>query len=284
MTTSVRIKVPQEAYDALRIEQEKRKKIAGKKTAIADIMLEYCCNWMQNQDGVEQLDSVQEGSDNNHYNRTALKLMPTTTDLMLIRNDLESKQKDIKNREDYFIQLQSDFNDKILEFSDKKEGLLKLKSEALDTMEKARAMNLDNAHNKWALEIIQKEIDAKSEVIQKQETELKFLRSNVLNTLELIAKNTESNFLTKYILPVLPSVLTVFGFIYTNKKIANMKELRPIQAELNNIYKKLKPEDQKMLDAHIKDTIEKNVKNEADLKKEPPKKKLKPLIPKEYVS
>lgn len=260
MITSVRIEVPQDIYDALRLEQEIRRRASGKKTAMAVLILEYCSLWMNHKENASEDSTMGSPASPNINQQSLATTLPSLNDLLIFEKKLKEREENVQKAERYNNQRQNELNDGFLELAEKQSEVLEQKEQAIEKKEQAKQISLDCAHDKWAIERLTADLAAKDNTIQHQKTEIENLKNTVLKSLHKIEQSTKSNVFMDYILPILPSIIPIILFFITNKKIADIAELNPIQTELKHIFNKLSPEDEKKFSGILRTTIDQNVK------------------------
>jgi DNA repair exonuclease SbcCD ATPase subunit len=260
MITSVRIEVPQDIYDALHLEQEIRRQASGKKTAMAVIILEYCSSWMNHKGNAPADSTIGSAVSPNNNQQSPATTQASLNDLLQLEKKLKEREENIQKAERYNNQRQNELNEAFLELNDKQSEVLDQKEQAIEKKEQAKQISLDCTHDKWVIEKLTADNAAKDSTIQHQKTEIENLKNNVIKSLQKIENNTKSNIFMDYIVPLLPSIIPIVLFFITNKKIAEIAELNPIQTELKHIYNKISAEDENKLNGILRTTIDQNVK------------------------
>jgi len=225
--------------DVLLLEQGKRKEINSRKTAIAEIMLEYCSQWIKHKDSIQEAAIVPtiSGQDNNSMVLQKLTLAPTSTDLLIYEKKLEEKEEVLRTKEVFINRNRTELENDRMRFFAEKEDLIRIKEENMIYMYNAREEVQKSIENKTLYRISQNEITQKNDIIYKKDKEIESLKKDILKSLKTIEDNTKKNIFTDYILPSLPLLANIIGSLILNKKITKMEELKPIVAEIGENIK-----------------------------------------------
>jgi hypothetical protein len=107
----------------------------------------------------------------------------------------------------------------------------------------------------WQFEQQTKELADKTDNNKKLKQENVQLKDNIIKILQKIDQQTEKSIIFDYIVPFMPSIISIIGFFMTNRKIDNIQELLPVQEEIGNIMKKLSDPDKKKLSEKLKESL-----------------------------
>ena len=248
MKTSIRIEVDDAIYHVLITEQEKRRRISGRKTALSNLILEFCAKGLtvfqcneQNSAHLEQKNVQDSGKMNipeaqNTPENSAISIQKQY-DLFQLEQRLAAKERNIAEREQQLISKVKDVTERLNGISQERDELISQKE-----------LLLEKANNKmrlqWLVEQQSTELKTKSDTIQKLQQENIQYKEKVFQVLSRIDQKTEKNIFLDYIVPFLPSLGVIISYFLLNKKIGSIQELNPVQQEIKKLFEKL-PEDAK---------------------------------------
>lgn len=161
----------------------------------------------------------------------------------------------MQNKERRLVNRVEEIKEKENELTEKSQKTLQDWNNLLDSKEQSHQIILDKVQQKWQFEQQINELNEKNEAIKKMKQENVQLKEDVIKILRKIDQQTEKNVIFDYIVPFLPSVISIIGFFITNRKIDNIQELNPIQVEIGNIMKKLNDTDRKNLSAKLEESL-----------------------------
>ena len=186
METSVRIEVPEDLYSMILKEQESRKKRDGRKTAIAEIILEYFRLGMEktgsNYGEVSEFAEIVSESGGDDHNRILLN------DLLKFEKQLKKREESLHKTEHELVQARIEINIGYSDLHEKQMQTLEFKERALDTVEKT--LGTQSKFNQLQAEVnnLKSVIVDKEQQIDMLKKETKDYREKILKSLNLIGK------------------------------------------------------------------------------------------------
>jgi len=250
-TTGIRLEVPQDLYERLQTEQEKRRVKTGKKSALATIILEFCSEKLEENENVHSdVQTVQKSVQNSEYPNSAINKTDSDIEKRLRKweEQLSLKNKSLQEQERRLKEQEKEiFNEKM--------EILDLKSKVLDEREKLQQKTLEGTESIIELKLLQNESKHKDEKIQRLETELSIAKSKTQRA-NKDRKESESKPKTiwEQIKPFLPTIagglalIAAYFIAQKNKK----PELPPVLKEFVGLFDHLSEEDQKKLGEKLK--------------------------------
>jgi DNA repair exonuclease SbcCD ATPase subunit len=265
-TTGIRLEVEPWLYQVLIEEQEQRRLKTGRKQSLSTIIIEFCTKGLtvfglsvQN-----KADSVQKNSDsvfniqgfvqNNHDNNPPM-YQTNLYEIAKLKETLLRQEQELQEKEHRLANKESEIKEKENELVEKSKKTIHEWNEILDNKEKAEQKSLDNIQLKWKFEQQTKELADKTESNKKLKQDNYQLKEDIIRILQKIDQQTEKSIIIDYIVPFLPSIISIIGFFITNRKIDNIKELLPVQEEIGNIMKKLSDTDKKKLSEKLEESL-----------------------------
>ena len=261
MSIGVRIQVPSDLYNLLCDEQEKRKAATGKTIPLADIVYEFFKVGLQSDlAGLkpETLGNAQNSAQAEAILQVQKKALEQThrdkqleeKELRLdsLEFNLKNKENDLRRRERELYKGHDEINDKYKQFYEK---MNKLSNEREKSLEKV----VDNGFNKKELQ------NLKEESIKKDE-EIKHLKEQVINSLEIIEDKLDdkpdSNIWRDWVIPSLgPVLIGIISFI-ASKKFKSMDDLDPIINKVKDLFNESDPAKVKNIFDSLKDVFNNN--------------------------
>jgi hypothetical protein len=248
-TTGIRLEVPQDLYERLQTEQEKRRVKTSKKSALAAIILEFCLAKLEENENVHfDVHTVQNSVHNSENPNSSKDKSDSNTEKRLNNweEQLSIKNKSLQEKERKLKEQEKEI------FKEKME-VLDLKSKVLDEREKLQQKTLEGTESIIEMKILQNESKHKDEKIQRLETELSIAKSKSQRTHEY-RKESEPKTIWEQIKPFLPyiagglALLAAYFIAQKNKK----PELPPVLKEFAGLFDHLSEEDQKKLGEKLK--------------------------------
>jgi hypothetical protein len=247
-------------------EQEQRKQKTGKKQSLSTIILEFCTkglsvssHFAQNRTGSVQKkdDSVQnfQGFEQNNTENNPLISKSDLDEIARLKENLLRQQQELQSKEHRLESRETEIKEKESELTEKTQKVLQEWNEFLVSKEQSQQKSFDKIGQRWQFEKQIQELDDKKETIKRLKQENIQLKEDFIKTLRKIDQQTEKNVIFDYIVPFLPSVISIIGFFITNRKIDNIQELDPVQAEIGNIMKKLSNTDKKKLSMKLEESL-----------------------------
>ena len=165
------------------------------------------------------------------------------------------QQQNLHDKERRLATREREIKEKEQELTEKTLKTLEEWNKLLDCKEQSQQKNFDKAPQKWQIEQQSQELIDKNEAIKKMKQENIQMKEDIIKTLRKIDQQTEKNVIFDYIVPFLPSVISIIGFFMTNRNINNIQELSPVQEEIGNIMKKLNDTDRKILSTKLDESL-----------------------------
>jgi hypothetical protein len=272
-TTGIRLEVEPWLYNVLIEEQEGRRQKTGRKHALSTLILEFCTkglsfsrcflpvsgNFVQKKSDFEQKkdDPVQnfEGSVQQNSVQNALLSPLNLDEIAKLKETLLRKEQDLLEKERGMALREQEIADKETELEEKALRTLEHWNDLLDSKEQSMQKSNEKILQKLEMDHQSKELTEKTELIKNLKKENERLKEHTLKILQKIDRQTEKNILLDYIVPFLPSIISIIGFFITNKKIENIQELNPIQTEIGNMMKKLSDTDKEKLSTKLEESL-----------------------------
>lgn len=265
-TTGIRLDVEPWLYDTLVEEQEQRRLKTGRKQSLSTIIIEFCMKGLTvselfvqktTQSELENTSSVQniQGSVQNNTIKTTEIIQINVDEIAKIKETTLRREQELQLKEQRLAFREREITEKENELSEKNQKSIKEWNELLDNKEKSQHKSLDKIHMRLQLEQQNKELNDKTEAFKKLKQENTQMREDIIKILRKIDQQTEKSVIFDYIVPFLPSVISIIGFFMTNRKIDNLQELNPIQTEIGIIMKKLSDADRKNLSSKLEESL-----------------------------
>lgn len=272
-TTGIRLEVEPWLYNVLIEEQEERRQKTGRKHALSALILEFCTkglsfsrcslpvsgNFVQKKSDFEQKkdDPVQnfEGSVQQNSVQNALLSPINLDEIANLKETLLRKEYDLLEKERGMALREKEIADKETELEEKALKTLEHWNDLLDRKELSMQKSNEKILQQLEMDHQRKELTEKAELIKNLKKENDGLKEHTLKILQKIDQQTEKNILLNYIVPFLPSIISIIGFFITNKKIENIQELNPIQTEIGNMMKKLSDTDKEKLSTKLEEGL-----------------------------
>ncbi|MBI5538615.1 MAG: hypothetical protein HY951_01040 [Bacteroidia bacterium] len=248
-TTGIRLEVPQDLYERLQAEQEKRRIKTGKKPALAAIIMDLCTIKLEENENVHSdVQSVQKSVQNSEHTDSAKDnaLINTEKRLRKWEEQLSFKNKSLLEKEREIKEQEKEiFNEKM--------EILDLKSKVLDEREKLQQKTLEGTESIIELKLLQNESKHKDEKIQQLKEELSIAKSKSKKIQE-DRKESEPKPFWEQIKPFLPVISGGIGLIagYFIAKKNNKPELPSVLKEFAGLFDHMSEEDQKKLGEKLK--------------------------------
>lgn len=265
-TIGIRLEVEPWLYQVLMEEQGQRKQKSGRKQSLSAIILEFCTKGLsvsgqpvQNKpSSVQKIGSFVQnlaGSVQNTPEDSPEMSKPTFDEIAKLKENLLRQGHELQRKECHLAIREQEIKEKEVELAERVQEALQQWNEFLDRKEQLQQKNLHNIQQRMQLEQQIQELNDKKETIIKLKQENIQLKDDVIKTLRKIDQQTEKNVIFDYIIPFLPSVISIIGFFVTNRKIDNLNELDPVQTEIGNIMKRLNDTEKKMLSAKLEESL-----------------------------
>jgi DNA repair exonuclease SbcCD ATPase subunit len=266
-TTGIRLEIEPWLYRILIEEQEQRRQKTNRKQPLSAILLEFCTKGLtvseysvQNQAHSVQKNSgyVQnfQGFEHNNDSESTPEMYKVNVDeITKLKETLLRQRQELQDKDRHLASREQEIKEKENEITEKKHKALQEWNEILDIKEQSQQKSIDRIQQQGHIEQQIKELEVKKEAIKMLKQENMQLKEDVVKILHKIDQQTEKNIIFDYIVPFLPSVISIIGFFLTNRKIDNIQELNPIQSEISNIMKKLSDADRKMLSTKLEESL-----------------------------
>lgn len=254
MTTNIRIEADDVLYNALVQEQERRRLKSTRKISLSTLIIEFCTKClseiMHNEQNSGQ-NEQRKDTGNNEMNISGQENEHYLRDKMFKKqHDFKEKEQNLNIREQNILNREREINTRLYE-------LMKEQEELLDRKEQLQEEDPDTEHLQWLVKQMDSELKQKSETINEYKKETALQKDQIIKILLRLEQKSEKNILMDYIVPFLPSVISIIGFFLTNRKINSIQELSPIQTEINNIMKKLSGAEKERFNALLTENIKK---------------------------
>jgi len=265
-TTGIRLEIEPWLYRILIEEQEQRRQKTNRKQPLSAILLEFCtkgltvseCSVQNQPHSVQKISgSVQnfQGFEQNNSESIPEMYKINVDEITKLKETLLRQSQELQDKARHLASKEHEIKEKENEITEKKHKALQEWNEILDSKEQSQQKSMDRIQQQWHIEQQNKELEDKKEVTKKLKQENIQLKEDVIKILHKIDQQTEKNIIFDYIVPFLPSVISIIGFFLTNRKIDNIQELNPIQAEIGNIMKKLSDADRKKLSTKLEESL-----------------------------
>jgi DNA-binding protein len=196
-----------------------------------------------------------QGFVQNNFEKTTKIPQINIDEIAKIKETLLRQEQELYFREQRLTYREREIAEKENELSEKNQKYIKEWNKLLDSKELSEQKCLDKVQMRLQLEQQNRDLVDKSEAVKKLKLENIQLREVIIKTLRKIDQQTEKSVIFEYIVPFLPSVISIIGFFMTNRKIDNLQELNPVQAEIGNIMKKLSDADRKSLSTKLEESL-----------------------------
>jgi hypothetical protein len=261
-TTGIRLEVEPWLYNILIEEQERQRQKSGRKQSLSSIILAFCTKglsvsglFVQNKAHSVQKtdDSVQdfEGFVQNHPEMYETNL----DEIAKLKEAILRQGQELQRKERHLATREQEIKEKEVELVERTQEALRQWNELLDNKEKSQQVNLDAIRQSLLNEQQKTALSDKTEANRKLKLENIQLKEDIIKTIRKIDRQTEKNILFDYLIPFLPSVISIIGFFVTNKKIESIQELSPVQTEIGKIMKKLSDADKKNLSTKLEESL-----------------------------
>jgi hypothetical protein len=266
MATGIRLEVEPWLYNILIKQQEQQRQKTGKKPSLSALILEFCTKGLSVSDHVVQNNSrsVQENNDSVQNLQGFVQDDPKKTSEMYevnleeiskLKESLLREQQELKDKEHSLANKERDIEERENELTEKAIKAMQEWNELLDSKEQFHQRNIEKAEQKWLIEKQKTDLTDKIETIKILKQENLQLKKDIIETLQKIDKQTEKSLLLDYIVPFLPSVISIIGFFMTNRNIDHIQELSPILAEIGNLMKELSETDKQNLAKKLEESL-----------------------------
>jgi len=248
-TTGIRIEVPQDLYEKLQEEQEKRRASTGKKPALSAIILKFCSEKLSTSEYVQNDVHIVRGNVHipEHLTSDLEKASPVTEKQLLQWDERLSRwEKSLLEREKRIKEQEREiYQEKMI--------ILDSKSKILDEREKNHQQALEGTEKMIELKILQKELIHKDDKIQQLTRELGSLKETV-HTAKRDHKQAEPKTFLEKIKEYMPWIITVLVIIaaYLLAKKGSKPALPEELKGLAPFFDGLSEEDQKALGEKLK--------------------------------
>ncbi len=244
ITTGIRLEVPQDIYERLLTEQEKRRIKTGKKPALAAIIIDLCSIKLEEIENVHyDVHSVQKNVQNPEHTDSVKE-----NELFNIEKRLKKREEQLAIREKSLLEQERKLSEREKEIFNDKMEILDMKSKVLDEREKLLQKTLEGTESIIEMKLLQNESKHKDEKIQQLREELSNAKSK-LQKIKEERKESEPKTFWEQIKPFLPFISGGLGLIagYFIVKKNNKPELPPVLKEIAGLFDHLSEEDQKKL-------------------------------------
>jgi hypothetical protein len=266
VTTGIRLEVEPWLHEILTKEQEQRRQKTGRKQSLSTIIIEFCTKGLtvsnhivqNNSCSVQTSDaSVQnfQGFVQNKPDVESRIYQTGLDDITKLKESLLREQQDLKEKERRLAIKEHEIKERENELTERTRQANQEWNEILDIKGQSQLKNIDKIQLNWLNEQQQKELCDKTETIKKLKQENVQLKEDIIKTLRKIDQQTGKSVILDYIVPFLPSVISIIGFFMTNRKIDHIQDLSPIQAEIGNLMKKLNETDRQKLSTKLEESL-----------------------------
>jgi len=240
-TKGIRLEADMEMYSFLRNVQNEVSEKTGKKVALSRIILDYLQKYKDNNGNEHQLSGNVQNDE--HFNEQMDILLEKEEQLYNWENKLK-KQKQELNRE------YEELNGQWEEINNEKDEFNQYLKDIIPNALKSTRQESEIEHHEQKLK-------DKTDTIIELRQQLRKAENETNRMLQKIEDNTKQNIIFDKILPVLSPVISLIGFILTNKNLGNKNvDLSSFVQDIEKVYKKLKKEDQEKLTKFVMKTIE----------------------------
>jgi len=280
-TTAIRLQVPRNVYEQLIVVQKKRRHDAGRKTSLADIIIEFCEN------GLENLQSDQNNDQNNVRNNDHLAQNNEHSDRNNVRNSLMKinitppdtcLDKRFRQWEEYLMrwegtlrEKESFIKEKENELFDEKEEVFNMRNELLEQKDHLRQEALSGPEKIVETKIQAYELEDKKKRITELEHKLGEVQGKFQKALERAETKKESptfwDDVKKY-LPIIIGGAGILGAYLLNRKQEKPK-LDPHLTKIAEVFDQLNQNDKQKLGTILLNAAEMNTSQVVENKDNP---------------
>jgi hypothetical protein len=290
-TTAIRLQVPRNVYEKLVTEQKNRRHDAGRKTSLADIIIEFCEN------GLEYLQSDQNNDQNNVRNNDHLAQNNDHSDLKNVRNSSIKTNialpdtcldKRFKQWEEYLMrwegslrEKESFIKEKENELFDEKEEVFNMRNELLEQKDNLRQEALSGPEKIVEIKIQAYELENKKKRINELEHQLGEVHGKFQKALQLAETRKETPTFWDEVKKYLPIIIGGAGILgtYLLSRKSEKPKLDPHLTKIAEVFDQLNQNDKQKLGTILLNAAEMNTSQAVENKEN--SKPLMLSIPKE---
>jgi hypothetical protein len=250
-TTGIRIEVSSEFYSKLIDEQEKQRKLSGKKPALANVILELSKSGLKHKYEDKSILASEL-----HYQTTSTTQTVELKNMLLKKEqeikerekELDAREVEIRNREFDLIERDKSVSKKTIILMEQREELSHQKEQMNSKSTELIKLNILN-------ENLNDQLCEKENQIIFFQKDINEMKNKTYKLLIRIDSNTQTSTFMKYIVPFLPVVSSIIGAVILGKKIENKENLGEVEIEILKQFNSLNPDAQSEVKKYMEEVL-----------------------------
>ena len=244
-TTGIRLEVPNDLYEKLQDEQERRRLKTGKKPGLSAIIQEICSNKLDENETTQYNvhsvhDSVQISAQSNLNDSNSEKQLKQWEErLVKWEKSLQEREKNIKEQEKVILREKQDVLDYKSNVQNEREKVLQSALNGTEQIIELKLLQSELTHNEEKITRLQKELEIAKNKIQKNKENQKINKPKTL--WEQI----------KEYLPYIATGISLLAAYFMTQK-DKRPALPPVVNELAGLFEHFSETDQKILGEKLK--------------------------------